>query len=231
MITLRNYILSVIIIIFIYYYILDSCPQIYLNTLTKNYNDIKTELDTGDLILLSSDDDVSKIIKKGSNSVFSHCGIVIRINNELLILECDITKQYDYLTGKQYNEGVHLLNLDQKIDYYYGKYGAYRKLKHNNKNPDIKLETLLDIIKSTLDIKFNYNLLIWFMIYIRMPYLNLINTHHKMICSQYIVYIYQQLNILSKDIPEYYCLPKHLSKNINTINNYKFDNPKYFKLK
>ena len=228
-ISIRNYIFIMILIIFFYYYLMNTCPCVCLDNLL-NYLDIKNNFDTGDLLLLSSDDETSKIIKKGSNSVFSHCGIILKLNGKLLILECEVTAQYDYLSTKKQHKGVHLLDLDQKLRQYSGKYGSFRKLKYKNKNAILDPNNFIKIAQSTMNIKFNFNIFIWFMIYMQVPYINIFDINHTMICSQYVAYIYQKLNVLNKNTLIYYYLPKHLSENLDTINNYHFENLQYFKL-
>jgi hypothetical protein len=52
-----------------------------------SYRQARRHLKTGDLLFCSGDHIVSELIKKFSNSMFSHCGIILCWNDRILLLE------------------------------------------------------------------------------------------------------------------------------------------------
>ena len=90
-------IIIILLIIFRYYKLkFENTKKIIKN----KYKNIKNKFNTGDLILFSYNTNISDIIKVISNSLFTHIGLVIKINNELYLLECDTESYYDYVTKK-----------------------------------------------------------------------------------------------------------------------------------
>ena len=189
------------------------------------YQPLKAETDdwkTGDLILFSCNDFVSKGIKFTISSKYSHVGIVIKGgDNNLYILECDMTGSYDYLSGKDYKPGSHLLDLKTKIEEYDGTKFGFRKLR--NKTNTISRTKLNKILKKSLLIGFQDNWLTWMIAHFKNKYLgNILNDPDFMFCTQYVAYVYQKLGILSSKNPNYLYTPKDFE-----ITNLNFDNGFY----
>jgi hypothetical protein len=57
------------------------------NMIKLNYQEAKMHLKTGDILFCSGDHIISSLIKRFSNSVVSHVGIIMRWNNRILLFE------------------------------------------------------------------------------------------------------------------------------------------------
>jgi hypothetical protein len=188
----------------ILYILSEACPRINTKNI-KLYNNIKNNLDTGDLILFSCDDFISKGIRYTLSSKYSHVGIVIKgYNNKLYILECDLTNSYDYITGKNPKKGAHLLDLSQKIEEYDGHKFAYRKLI-GNKIPRNKIKKTL---KKAILIKFQDNWMSWMSAHFKSSFFSEIcNNPYFMFCSEYVANVYQDFDIFKKKTNPYFITP------------------------
>jgi hypothetical protein len=100
------------------------------------FNDIKDNLQSGDMILCSGNYPVSKIIREVTNSEYSHVGILHETFDEIVVLE------------SVESEGVRCVNFETKylscygsLDRYNGKIDIIRhsKIKELNYNCMIKL--------------------------------------------------------------------------------------------
>ena len=211
----KNILYLIFIISFIFY---NRNPK-FNKKISLKYNDIKNNLDTGDIILFSCNATFSNFIKKISNSIFTHCGIIIKLYNKLFILECDFDDEYDYITSS-YKKGVHLVNLEKKINMF-GNLFCYRKLKGNK----LEKKKLTNIIKKTYFYQFELNIIKLILNYIG---LNLFKSKNKMMCSEYISYVYYKIGVLKK-INFSKCLPKFFCNNNITLNNFYFDKLIFFK--
>ena len=213
--------LIIIVNLFLILYILsEACPRISSSNL-KLYNDIKNELDTGDLILFSCDDFVSKGIRYTLSSKYSHVGIVVKgYNDKLYILECDLTNSYDYITGKDTKKGAHLLDLRQKIEEYDGNKFAYRKLIGEK----IQKSKIKKILKKAILIKFQDNMLSWISAHFKISLTSeLMNNPYFMFCSEYVANVYKDLNIFKPKTKPYLITPGDFENNNLPLNpNYKF---------
>ena len=190
------------------------------------YNDIKNDLNTGDILFFSGNDNTSNLIKKFINSNLSHCGIIIKKKNTLYLLECDIEYYYDFLSKKMKN-GVRLVNLDQRIKDYNGNIFAYRKLINSQNLNYKKLDFLL---KKTNKINFDKNIIRWIFSYLKLKNIyNILKNDNFMLCSQYIAYIYKKLGILHKNEDIYKYMPNYFVNKVKTINNFNFNDLIYFK--
>ena len=92
----------------------------------RRYDDLGPELQTGDLLLCSGTSVFAKLIQKASNSIWSHVGFVLRLNeiNSLLVLE------------SVESIGVRCVPLSHYVDGYGGYRQAYpgRALLARHKN-------------------------------------------------------------------------------------------------
>jgi len=185
--------ISVILICFTFYKLyVDSCPKIKEDNVLLKYSNIKNKLDTGDLLLFSSNDYIGRVIRKFSNSYFSHCGIVVKQSDKLYILECDMDNSHDYLSNKSNKNGAHILDLDEKINDYTGNIFGYCKLNNNFNENKLK-----NIIHNIRDVQFNNNLIAMYNSVIKNVFLsNFFISDSKMFCSEFVVNLYQRLGVI-----------------------------------
>jgi hypothetical protein len=212
----NNILYLILIIIFIIYY---KYPK-FNQKIHYKYEDIEDKLNTGDIILFSCNTIISKCIKSFSQSIFTHCGIVIKLYNKLFLLECDIDDEYDYITSS-YKKGVRLVSLKKKINDFANDIFAFRKLTGNKINKN----KLINIIKKTYYYKFEFNILCLLLNYYGINFLKKDNT---MMCSEYISYIYYKTGIIKYNNFSK-CLPKFFCKNNITTSKFNFDKITFFK--
>lgn len=208
------YVLFILSMIKIY---INNFPKLKYNSLTPIFNDIKKNLDTGDIIFFCCHDNIGKIIKKISNGFYSHCGLIIRRKKKLYVLECDMNHQYDYLTKKKFKQGAHLVKLDEKIKDYEGNVFAYRKLLGNKINKKL----LNKIFKKSKKILFDNNTLNWYSAHLKSyTWSNLFLSEKYMFCSQYVAFVLQELGIIKKEYPTNFYSMTDFTCDLDYINNY-----------
>lgn len=94
------------------------------------YADIRPTLKTGDIILFSGKGGISSLIKRFSNSKWSHVGMVVRFMDMVLLWEStSLSKLKDVQTGKS-TQGVQLVGLSERLAIYDGDF-ALRRLSEN----------------------------------------------------------------------------------------------------
>jgi hypothetical protein len=107
----------------------------------RKYEELRSSLKTGDLVLFSSDELVGRLIRFGTGSVWSHIGMVIHIEARELVLLWESTtlqniKEFD--SGQKF-VGVQLVALSQKIREFTGRIAIRMLSRPLDKN---QLETL-----------------------------------------------------------------------------------------
>jgi hypothetical protein len=107
----------------------------------RKYEELRSSLKTGDLVLFSSDELVGRLIRFGTGSVWSHIGMVIHIEEWELVLLWESTtlqniKEFD--SGQKF-VGVQLVALSQKIREFTGRIAIRMLSRPLDKN---QLETL-----------------------------------------------------------------------------------------
>lgn len=90
------------------------------------YADLRDTLDTLDLVFFSGKGNVSSFIKRHTESKWSHCGMVVRINGLLFLWESTtLSDQLDVFAGKRI-DGVQLVRLGARIAWFHGEIGIRR---------------------------------------------------------------------------------------------------------
>lgn len=219
-----EYVMVILITFMVYKIYIESCPKLNYYNINQTYNDIKNNLDTGDLILFCSSDYIGKVIRKISNYYFSHCGIIIRYSNELFVLECDMDNKYDIISNNEHKYGVHLISLNDKLRDYTGNIFGYCKLEKDN----INISKLNNIINEYKNIDFNNNIFAWYSS--KLKYNNIskfLKNNNKMFCSEFVAHVYQKMGIFKEiNDPNMYTIQDLTS---NKYNNNMFSKLTLFK--
>ena len=98
----------------------------------KSYNDIRTSLNTGDIVLFSGSGVISKTIQYFSRSFWSHIGMVIRDSewDMLLLWESTTLSKVKDVESRGQRQGVAIRPMSDRLrDYPVGKV-AFRKLQN-----------------------------------------------------------------------------------------------------
>jgi hypothetical protein len=202
-----EYIIVIIISFFIYLIFIENCHRLRGDKVYLKYKDLKNYINTGDLILFSSEDYIGKVIRRVTNSYYSHCGIVIKQDSKLYILECDMDTSYDFITNKINRNGVHIISLDDKINEYTGNiFGLCKVRKTFDK------DHLRSLIEQHKDITFNNNLFAMYGSVIKnKDYSRYFLNDNKMFCSEFVSNIYCKLNLIKRCNSANMYTPKDIS--------------------
>jgi hypothetical protein len=179
-------ILLIISRVFYFYNLLKLCKEIPIDE-CYNY------LDTGDVLLfrwytIGNFEDFNIQI----NSLFSHCGIVIKLNNKLYILEN--TRKEDYESWKR-KGNVNLVDLEPRVKEYKGKVYILKNKKINCKQK----ENIIKNLNKYLSIKFNDNFSTLDN-YFSCMFLNksVYKKRDEMICSEFVHEIFKDIGLISQ---------------------------------
>jgi hypothetical protein len=199
-----------LLLIFFYFYMLASAPKIEtyveknessLNWLS--YNDILTEVENGDLILLAGDTRGEKLCRWFPGSIFSHVGLLFREKHKetgedrVYIWDCDL--------GQGYKDGIRLALLDNKIRRYKGfRIGALKKLKVKAGKERPTAQDILRLYEKYENLDFDHLIATWFLADYPKLY-NLAKDPQKVFCGEMVAEALQGLGIVQKDrVPAWY---------------------------
>lgn len=159
-------------------------------------DDILSDAQNGDLLLLSGNTRGEKTCKWCTGSMFSHVGLLFReVHPEtkediLYIWDCDL--------GQGAKEGPRVMPLKQKLDKYKGcKMGGYRPIISHHHN-DLSTPSILEIISQYVDKGFDDKILTWWVADSKALY-TLIKNEDTLFCSELIASTLQSLNVMKKD--------------------------------
>jgi hypothetical protein len=200
-------------ILFIYLYMQATTPNL-MNYISEKGNktstavtwatlpNILSEVENGDIVLLSGTTSGERMCKSSTNTIFSHVGFLFREKHEITgedivyILDCDV--------GQGTKDGVRVMRLIDKLHKYRGyRIGAYKKLvctasdKYSNKCRPT-LDKILEIIGRYQKIDFDDVIATWWVSHIPFLYKKVKN-EGKMFCSEFVAKVYQDLGILKKN--------------------------------
>lgn len=184
--------------IFYFYNLLKKCKEISIHECCNN-------LDTGDILLfrwynIGNFEDFNIQI----NSLFSHCGIVVKLNNKLYILEN--TRKGDYESWEK-KGNVNLVKFEPRVNNYKGKVYVIKNKKINNKQR-------YDIIKNLdnyLKIKFN-DTFSTLDNYFSCMFLNksIYKKNDEMLCSEFVHEIFKDIGLIPQHKYSKCIMPIHI---------------------
>ena len=205
-----NYILFIIIIFIIYIF---KCFNITLDDNCKSYkiykkilySNIISQVKSGDLVFF--DNTLTSIYERTfGHPQFSHIGIIVEINNEIYISDCNPDDVF-INNKKIINKGLNLVPFYDRI-YNYNGYVYISSLKHPL--TIIQKQKLNHILNKNIDFLSTFKIVTSYIFNVNYIYMN------EMTCIEYIAYILDKLKItynLSKSNK------KDLSNNIIELSN------------
>lgn len=186
---------------------------------TAKYDEIRNELDTGDIVLFSGKGGISTGIKWITSSVWSHVGMVLRIpeyNLALLWESTTLSSIADLETGKA-RQGVQLVPLSERLKQYDGEV-SIRRLDIQ-RTPD-QLAALMDfrsevkgrpyeqnkveLVKSAYDGAFGQNQ----------------EDLSSLFCSELVAEAYQRLGLISDQLQSNEFTPADFSEKSGAIDRF-----------
>lgn len=173
-------------------------------------------LETGDLLLFTSNKWYSKLIEFGTNSVYSHCGIIVKsptyLNTSLTgvyLLEASYEPFEDVIDKKQVF-GVELVDISKVFNEYYGKIGL-GKIYHRKLITNINMNTVIQqFFQLVHDKPYNIDPLDWIQAWTGFEIFDKQITS-RFWCSALASYIYTKAEILDELTPWTLVTPKQLS--------------------
>ena len=205
-----NYILFIIIIFIIYIF---KCFNITLDDNCKSYkiykkilySNVISQVKSGDLVFF--DNTLTSIYERTfGHPQFSHIGIIVEINNEIYISDCNPDDVF-INNKKIINKGLNLVPFYDRI-YNYNGYVYISSLKHPL--TIIQKQKLNHILNKNIDFLSTFKIVTSYIFNVNYIYMN------EMTCIEYIAYILDKLKItynLSKSNK------KDLSNNIIELSN------------
>lgn len=97
----------------------------------KKYEEVRGELDTGDIVLFSGSGFISKMIQVFTGSEFSHVGMVVNVKeyDMLLLFESTTLSKVKHIDTHEATQGVQLVPLSERIKCYEADKVVFRKLR------------------------------------------------------------------------------------------------------
>lgn len=119
------------------------------------WQELKPQLKTGDIFIFSSS---APELRMFMLSKWSHIGVVVKNDNQILLLESDVTTEtkargiVDVMSGNRDKNGVKLVDLEEKLRKYTGNF-YYRSLEWSDDviNKEAKYFKICSDYKATLD--------------------------------------------------------------------------------
>ncbi|MEH7754765.1 YiiX/YebB-like N1pC/P60 family cysteine hydrolase [Bacillus toyonensis] len=176
-----------------------------------SYEQAKKEIQTGDILLCSGHYLVSELIKKASDSIFSHVGVLFHWNNHIIILE---SVEDDGVRAVPLSH--YMYNYENSKEKYNGEmYIARHKEIENN---DFHTEKIMKMFEKAMDfLNRNYDKDEIAKIVAR---IGLGIGRHKdddeYICSEFVDECFKQLEIEFSRDSMGYILPEHIAADPNT---------------
>ncbi len=176
------------------------------------YQDIRSDLKTGDLVLFSGKGHISHGIKWITNSQWSHIGMVLRmeVRDQKMILlweSTTLSNIQDVLDGKE-KKGVQLVPLGQRLNTYDGgaalrqlnlnitdqQFADLLKFRETVRNKPYERDKI-ELIKSAYDGPFGKN----------------VEDLSSLFCSELVAEAYQNMKLLDERLPSNEYTPKDFS--------------------
>lgn len=153
------------------------------------YNEIKKQLDTGDILAISYPSRRGKYVKVFTGSIWTHIGMVLRRNNIIYIIE-----MAHYSNDET---GLILKPLKEWLDWNEGFNIAYRKYNGEKEFPQDKIEDILELSQEyTADL----SVISWMKTIISRNYSDPEEDKDYYYCSEFLVHLLQSCEVLKKII-------------------------------
>ena len=159
----------------------------------NHYNDIRSDLKTGDVILFSGRGLISWGIRKFTKSPYSHIGMVVRIDGWDLLMCWESTTLSDVAdidSGKNVN-GVQIVPLSERVNRFKGRV-VYRRLIHPVIESD--MIKLMALRKTLIGRPYEKNK--WDLIRSALSPFGMVEDLSSIFCSELVAYSKQTLGIL-----------------------------------
>jgi hypothetical protein len=173
------------------------------------------KMQTGDLLLFTSNCWYSKVIELGTDSKYSHVGLVLV---DPVCIDPSLTGTYLLESGrepfvdaidKKYHFGVEIVPLSKVIHEYVNQ--GLGNIYHRKLYTDLDIKEKMNVVYQVIkDKPYNCNLFDWVEAWMGFHWFDTQCTN-RFWCSALASYVYSQVGVLSKDVPWSLVTPKDLS--------------------
>lgn len=181
-----------------------------------NYNQLKNNMNTGDLVLFEGEYAISKTIEKLEGCPYSHVGMVIRVegfDDPLLLESTTLTNLEDQVTDNPNKTmaGPKIVNLYERLKHYGEDVKPYVAPKFAYRAFEVErsgmVETLLSLHKKYYGIADpSETKMIWEVILGR--WFKVKAKKDNFFCSEWIALVYQELGLIDTKYPYNAYMPK-----------------------
>ena len=177
----------VILFLFVLTIIFVFC-RLYINAvppITTKYNNIKNNLQTGDIFLIAYDSIYGHLVKVFKGCCWTHGSLVYKKNNKIYIIE--IARYGD----EDVYKGLLMIPIDKWLEFNEGKVIGY--VKYRSSGPTKSIEKLFNKFKG---IKVNLNTIYWMNTLVKWKHYN--EKRKKYFCTEFLAKFLQDLGMISK---------------------------------
>lgn len=183
----------------------------FKNIRTEKYDNLIKDLKSGDILLCCGNYLVSQLIKSISKSMFSHVGIIVKWEENILLME------------SVEDDGVRMVPLEHYIKNYENSnnryngslYVARHKLLEGLNDEDDKIRKLIKEGLSLLNRAYDKNEIAEIIARIGLG-IGKHNDNQEYICSEFVNECFKKINIEFLDDSKGYIFPEHIASDPNT---------------
>ncbi len=184
-----------------------------------DYNNIRSKLNTGDIVLFSNRKIYMLLFQKLTNCKWTHVGMVIKSKNPDRVLLWESTTNEDLMDVEKQqiaSEGTQTVFLSQRIKIYKGDI-AIRQLsiERGRRNDKIVQKDLKKFKKRVKDAKFNKSVIKIFKAYAngisKTSFIKGQDDLSKFFCSELVAATYKSMGLLTGDKPANMYIPRDFS--------------------
>lgn len=183
----------------------------FKNIRAEKYDNLIKDLKSGDILFCSGNYLISQLIKSVSKSMFSHVGIIVKLEENILLME------------SVEDDGVRMVPLDHYINNYENSnnryngslYVARHKLLEDLSDEDDKIRKLIKEGLSLLNRSYDKNEIAQIVARIGLE-LGKHNDNKEYICSEFVNECFKKINIEFLVDSKGYIYPEHIAADPNT---------------
>lgn len=170
------------------------------------YDTIKGEIRTGDILFCSGNYQFSKIVRFFSKSLFTHVAIVFWRNRQLFLLECEISIGVRVVPFYEYVENYNNTNKPYNGNLFLGR--------HEITNDHTKAEMLIDYAMHFVNRRFDNTTLAWILLRI-ITKIGRYKEKDAYICSDFVEKCFRKIGVQFPRDPGGFVFPEHIASDPN----------------
>lgn len=194
-----------VILIVVILILITACFVVYRISFKKgprinsDLSQIKTEMKTGDVLVIAYDSIYASLVKVFNGSYWSHGSFILREKDRIYVIEI---ARYTYGEDKCRYKGLIKIPLSEWLYYNKGRYVGYCKYKDDKRRPSTK--RVLDLVQKYGKVKVNLDTIYWMNTLVSHSYSDekyerYYKDKKKYFCTEFLANLLQELDMISKD--------------------------------